>query len=290
VRTSGPDSEPTTAAPMADLLPLAELQFRIALLPPISRGAHLGGPVLHAQRLTKLWEVAAGDDIPLAEAFRLLDEAAVEGAIWRALATGEYFGAQYWSFPDIGALLPELRELCWQAMVEGTLLVEALGSKRARRPRVVLPAELQRLTPNWQLSQLCRGRRRAHRRSCKAATGRANQKGMAQGAEQGGDPGRYGSGRSGLPTRRTASLPGGLARAQAPPSGPPASIRTASVSRLRSPTTRAPRLSRRQITGVNRRHFLVGDLAISARLVLIRHDSVTPLSKGSRQCQTNLKT
>jgi hypothetical protein len=142
---------------MADLLPLAELQFRIALLPPISRGAHLGGPVLHAQRLTKLWEVAAGDDIPLAEAFRLLDEAAVEGAIWRALATGEYFGAQYWSFPDIGALLPELRELCWQAMVEGTLLVEALGSKRARRPRVVLPAELQRLTPNWQLSQLCRG-------------------------------------------------------------------------------------------------------------------------------------
>lgn len=37
------------------MLPLAELELRISLLPPISRGAHLDGPTLQAERLVELW-------------------------------------------------------------------------------------------------------------------------------------------------------------------------------------------------------------------------------------------
>ena len=51
---------------MAGLLPLAELEFRIALLPAISRGAHLAGPALHAQRLVELWKADDADAVPLA--------------------------------------------------------------------------------------------------------------------------------------------------------------------------------------------------------------------------------
>jgi hypothetical protein len=56
---------------MAELIPWAELEWRIALLPPISRGI-FKGPHLHAARLIELWKV--GDDsVPLAQTFRLLD-------------------------------------------------------------------------------------------------------------------------------------------------------------------------------------------------------------------------
>jgi hypothetical protein len=40
---------------VAEPIPLAELEFRILLLRPISRGAHLGGPAIHARRLVQLW-------------------------------------------------------------------------------------------------------------------------------------------------------------------------------------------------------------------------------------------
>ena len=47
---------------------LAELEFRIALLPPISRGTHLDGPHLHARRLVEMWKIASDDDAPEAKA------------------------------------------------------------------------------------------------------------------------------------------------------------------------------------------------------------------------------
>ena len=56
------------------------MRLRIALLPPISRAAHLSGPSLHAERLVALWQT---DDVPLADAFRLLEIAAIAGAILR---------------------------------------------------------------------------------------------------------------------------------------------------------------------------------------------------------------
>ena len=65
-------------------LPLAEIEFRVAVLPPISRGAHLAGPQLHAERLIELWRT--DDDVPLAEAFRVLNVETVAGVIWRTVA------------------------------------------------------------------------------------------------------------------------------------------------------------------------------------------------------------
>jgi hypothetical protein len=64
-------------------LPLAEIEFRLALLPPISRSAHLAGPKLHAERLIALWK--ADGEIALAEAFRLLDVETVAGVILRTV-------------------------------------------------------------------------------------------------------------------------------------------------------------------------------------------------------------
>lgn len=40
---------------MAEPIDWLELELRIVLLPPISRAAHLGGPVLHARRLVQIW-------------------------------------------------------------------------------------------------------------------------------------------------------------------------------------------------------------------------------------------
>src|SRR5262249_58306496 len=142
---------------MVDSLPLAELEFRIALLPAISRGAHLAGPTLHARRLVELWKVDDNDDVPLAQAFRLLDTEAVAGAILRTVMAGEYPGdRRHWIFPPLADLLPELQELAWQAMLDGALLVEAIKGVRGTRPRVVLLAELPRLRPDWRLSRLVR--------------------------------------------------------------------------------------------------------------------------------------
>ena len=142
------------------MLATAELEFRILLLPPISRGTHLSGPHLHAQRLVELWKVDEGDDIPLAQAFRLLDAKAVVGAILRTLVAGDYPNdARHWVFPSLTNLLPELHELSWHAMLDGVLSVEAIKGLKGKRHRVVAPVELPRLRPDWQLSRLCLGER-----------------------------------------------------------------------------------------------------------------------------------
>jgi len=127
----------------------------IALLPPISRGAHLDGPRLHAKRLVELWQVGDGDDVPLREAFRLLEVDAVAGVIWRTVCANDYPGdAHHWTFPPLEDLLLELQQLTWQAMLAGTLITEAVTGVRGKRRRTILSAELPRLTPDWGLSRL----------------------------------------------------------------------------------------------------------------------------------------
>jgi hypothetical protein len=136
-------------------LPAAELEFRIALLPPVSRGAHLAGPSLHAQRLVEFWKVADADEVSLAQAYRLLGAAAVEAAIWRLVGANEYPGdTRYWAFPPLEDLLPELHEATWQTMLTGTLVTTAIRGVRGKTRRVILPAEMVRLTPDWELSRL----------------------------------------------------------------------------------------------------------------------------------------
>jgi hypothetical protein len=135
--------------------PAAELEFQIALLPAVSRGAHLAGPHLQAERLIGLWEVADADEVSLAQAYRLLGAAAVEAAIWRLLRVNEYPGdTRYWVFPPLEDLLPELHKVTWQAMLAGDLITQAIKGIRGKRHRTILPAELERLTPNWRLSRL----------------------------------------------------------------------------------------------------------------------------------------
>jgi hypothetical protein len=153
----------TAPSPALALAGGAELQLRIALLPPISRGAHLDGPPLHAQRLIELWQVADGDNVPLAQAFRFVDKETVAGTILRTLylSDTEYpDGGHHWHFPGIGDLLPELREAAWQLMLDGALEVKGIKGVRGNRHRAILPAELPRLTPDWGLSRLTRGARR----------------------------------------------------------------------------------------------------------------------------------
>jgi hypothetical protein len=143
------------AKPIPPLELAFDLAFAIALLPPLSRGAHLAGPRLHAQRLVELWQVAADDDVPLSEAFRLLDVGTVEGAIWRVTVARERkHDPRYCTFPEIEELLPELSELAWQGMLAGTLLVKAIKGVRGKRYRTVLSAEMPRLVPDWRLSRL----------------------------------------------------------------------------------------------------------------------------------------
>src|SRR5262249_29943610 len=132
--------------------------FEIALLPPISRGTHLAGPQLHAERLVKLWRT--DEAVPLAQATRLLEVSAVEGAIWQTMmAIGEFGNSRYWQFPELEQLLPPLRDLTWQEILAGRLTVEATPVKGTRH-RVVSPGELQDgLEPDWQWSRLLRGGR-----------------------------------------------------------------------------------------------------------------------------------
>jgi hypothetical protein len=136
-------------------------------LPPISRGAPiseawparaLAGPWLHADRLIDLWQVADDEDVPLAQAFRLLDIEAVHGAILRTLGANDYPASdpRYWFLPPLEDLLPELHELSWQAMLAEEFEVEAIKGLHGTRPRTVLSVELPRLTPDWELSRLCR--------------------------------------------------------------------------------------------------------------------------------------
>ena len=175
---------------MAESIPFAELELRIAFLPPVSRGAHLGGPAIHAERLVELWKIEAGDDVPLEQAFRLLDAETVAGVILRATLAkdagveawtvehlAKFWDAadnndgeapakdypsdpRYWTFPSLSGLLFELQELCWEALLDGVWRTEALKivrGKIGKTPRVISPIELPRLRPDWKLSRLCRG-------------------------------------------------------------------------------------------------------------------------------------
>jgi len=144
---------------VAELLALAELELQVDLLELISRGAHLDGPIQQARRLVGLWKVDSGDDVPLAQAYRLLDAKPVAGVIRRTVGTEEYADAgdpRYWIFPGLGSLEPQLRALSWQAMLDGELVVEAKPGVRGKRYRAVSPAELVRLTPDWTVSRLLR--------------------------------------------------------------------------------------------------------------------------------------
>lgn len=140
---------------MADPIPLPELEIRIAGLPPVSRGAHLGAPAIYAARLAAIWRVDGADDVELGQAFRLLDEAAVAGAILRAaVANGD---PRHWPLPPLADLLVELREAAWQAALAGDLLVAGVRGLRGTRPRAILARELPGLTPDWELSRLVSG-------------------------------------------------------------------------------------------------------------------------------------
>ena len=141
---------------------LIDLETTILLLPPVSRAAHLDGPLVHAQHLVKLWKVDAGANtiVPLALAFRLLDVKATAGAISRAAASEDYSSrSRYWDLPNAQILLSELRAAVWQAMLEGTLSAEAIKGVQGNRYGPVLPAELPRLRPDMQLSRLTLGGR-----------------------------------------------------------------------------------------------------------------------------------
>jgi len=149
---------------MAEAISLAELAHRILILPPISRGTHFAGPNCgpeqHARRLVELWLVPESDHVLLAEAFRLLDVNAVADAILRSMVELEREGdPRYWTFPTLEELLPKLRELAWQRMLSASLVVEGIKGIRGKRHRSVLPAELPRLTPDWELSRLTQGDR-----------------------------------------------------------------------------------------------------------------------------------
>ena len=125
---------------MAEAIPLAELALRILILPPISRGMHFAGPNCgpeqHARRLVKLWQVAENDHVLLAEAFRLLDADAVADAVLRGTVELEREGdPRYWTFPTLEELLPALRELAWQRVLAGNLLVEGIEGIRGKRHR-----------------------------------------------------------------------------------------------------------------------------------------------------------
>src|SRR5262245_46151872 len=109
---------------MAELLPLMEIEFQVALLAPISRGVHLAGPGLHAERLVELWQVDDGESVSLSQAWRLLSAQAVSGAILRAQASSEhgYSGdPRHWHLLALADLLPELQAAAWQAMLTGEL-------------------------------------------------------------------------------------------------------------------------------------------------------------------------
>ena len=144
---------------MADLLAPAELEFRIALLPPVSRGAHLDGPVLHAERLIELWKITDDERVPLGQSFRLLQaKQQVADAILRTLMASDYpSDPRRWIFPPLNDLLPELRTLSWRAIQNSELLVEGVKGVRGHVHRPIQPAELVRLTPDWTADRLCNG-------------------------------------------------------------------------------------------------------------------------------------
>jgi len=153
-----------TAPFLADDPGQVDLEFLTLLLPRlprVSRAAHLHGATLHAESLVALWRLDGEvDTVPLALAFRLLDVKTVEGAFSRAGASDGFpGGADTCGVPNAWTLLIELRVCCWQAICNGVLQVEAIKGLRGTKHRTRLPAELQRLAPDWSLSRLLRNGR-----------------------------------------------------------------------------------------------------------------------------------
>lgn len=221
---------------MAEPIDWLELEFRIAMLPPISRAAHLGGPAIHARRLVQIWRdsemtdreidevsddeliarrmvidddggeakaidaelgartrirarasnpVAPGpafepperpqpsdgidrwgdDDVPLSQAFRVLFMPEIARAIDRTACMSDHDysnDSDYWPLPPLNDLLPGFHDAVWRGLLGGGLQVEATRYARGRISkiaRLVPPIELQRLSPDWRLSRLCRGDR-----------------------------------------------------------------------------------------------------------------------------------
>jgi hypothetical protein len=145
-------------------LPLAEVEARLMLLPPISRGTHLRGPTLYAERLVELWR--ASDDVALSEAFRLLDASSVAGVLLRAVVNDDppprSADRRYWKFPALTELLPTLREQVWQRVLAGRFMVEGIPRERGKQHRPLSPSELPRFSPDWQMSRLIRDGRDAY--------------------------------------------------------------------------------------------------------------------------------
>ena len=147
---------------MVESFDLDELEVRLALLPLISRGTHLAGPRLHAERLVELW--AADGPVPLAEAFRLLPVEAVAGVLLRVLVTGAHDlgddwakrprGASHWSFPPVRDLLPGLYELIWSEALAGRLVVTAIALDEEGERVTVFHERLLALDPDWERSRL----------------------------------------------------------------------------------------------------------------------------------------
>jgi hypothetical protein len=103
------------------------------------------------------------DDVPLEQAFRLLDVEAVARAIFRTALMSDHDypnDPAHWPLPPLSDLLLELNEAAWQAVLDGELQIEAIRYERGKAggtPCVVPSIELARLSPDWNLSRLCRG-------------------------------------------------------------------------------------------------------------------------------------
>jgi hypothetical protein len=89
----------------------------------------------------------------------LLPVELITGVLLRAVTASESGDPRHWSFPSFEALLPPLREQAWSEILSGHFVVEAIKGVRGKRRRTVLPAELPRLIPDWELSRLCLGKR-----------------------------------------------------------------------------------------------------------------------------------
>ena len=146
-----------------DGLPLAEIEARLMLLDllePISRGTHLAGPRsgprLYAEHLVEAWK--ADGAVTLGAAYQLLDVKMVAGVILRAVAAEDYDqdDPSYWPFPPVADLLAPLREVAWQEILAGNLVLEAIPGVTGREHRPLAVTELPRLAPDFELSRLTR--------------------------------------------------------------------------------------------------------------------------------------
>jgi hypothetical protein len=134
-----------------------DLELKIASLPLISRGAHLKGPILHAQRLKELWKAAG--EVVLGEVFRLLPDPIVADVLLRATASDDYAvrsDPRHWTFPSLEEVVRLLRAQAWQELLAGRFVITAIVQGKRKR-RGVKPVELAHLEPDWTLGRLQSG-------------------------------------------------------------------------------------------------------------------------------------